>query len=191
MQVCEGMYGTSRSSYLRLENARMIVRHNKRIDDSRIGARGRCVESVFVENAAGERMLMPTRNLMPGRAMTQHVNQGGTFNDPVGQQISTMASDYGHLATGAQAAISESASAVREACKDKIGKLRKTFENLYHPSTYPNTAADLASQATVLTETDEPITDSRLDEMRGLLEGVFNTNGGRAISVAIYRSEPQ
>jgi len=169
MQVCEGMYGTSRSSYLRLENARMIVRHNKRIDDSRIGARGRCVESVFVENAAGERTLMPTNNLMAGRAMTQHINQGGKIGDPIAQQINTMSTDYGHLATGAQAAISESAGIVREACRGKMGKLRKTFERLYNPSSYPTAISELQSQATVLNETDEPITDVRLDEMRGLL----------------------
>jgi hypothetical protein len=168
MHVCEGMYGTSRSSYLRLENARMIVRHNQRIDDSKIGARGRFVESVLIENPAGERFRMPTTNLLPGRAMTQHVNQGGGFADPVGQQIGAMASDYQNLGIGVTAAIGEAAQPLREACQCKRDKLRKTFERLYRPGSYTEAAADLGQQE-MLTETQ--ITETRLAELRQLLHG--------------------
>lgn len=168
MHVSEGMYGTSRSSYLRLENARMIVRHNTRIDDSKIGARGRCVETVLVENLPGERFLMPTQSLMAGRAMTQHVNQGGGWGDQVGQRIASMATDYQNLGVGAQAALGEAALTVREACRGKMGKLRKTFERLYRPGSYTEEAAQLA-QAEILTETQ--ITETRLAELRQLLHG--------------------
>jgi hypothetical protein len=169
MQVCEGMYGTSRSSYLRLENARMIVRHKDRIDDSKIGARGRCVESVFVENRIGERSRMPTNNLMAGRAMTQHVNQGGGFADPVGQQIGGMAMQYSNLGIGAGAAMSEAAGAIREACRGKMKKLRKTFECLARPNSYAKEAAEIMAQANVLTETEVP--ETRINEVRQLLNG--------------------
>jgi hypothetical protein len=87
MQVCEGMYGTSRSSYLRLEHARMIVRHNAKIDTN---ARQRCIESIFVESSKG-RQQMPTADLWTGRAMVQHLNQGGRFDDPVGRLIPALA----------------------------------------------------------------------------------------------------
>ena len=170
MQVCEGMYGTSRSSYLKLENARMIVRHKSRIDDSKIGARGRCVESIFVENRLGERSRMPTNNLMAGRAMTQHVNQGGGFADPVGNQISGMALQYSNLGAGVGAAMSEAAAPVREACKAKMGKIRKQFECLARPSSYAKEAAEIAAQADMLVEA-EAISETRLDEVRQLLNG--------------------
>lgn len=168
MHVCEGMYGTSRSSYLRLENARMIVRHKSRIDDSKIGARGRCVESVFIENSIGERSHMPTNSLMAGRAMTQHVNQGGGFADPVGQQISGMAMQYSNLATGVGAAMGESAGMLREACRAKMGKLRKTFERLYRESSYAAEAEAIAAAANMLTETK--LAESRIDEVRQMLD---------------------
>jgi len=87
MQVCEGMYGTSRSSYLRLEHARMIVRHSAPINTK---TRQRCIESIFVE-ASDTRRQMPTTDLWAGRAMAQHLNQGGGFADPVGQLIPTLA----------------------------------------------------------------------------------------------------
>ena len=169
MQVCEGMYGTSRSSYLRMENARMIVRHKERIDDSKIGARGRCVESVFVENRIGERSRMPTNNLMAGRAMTQHVNQGGGFADPVGQQIGGMAMQYSNLGIGAGAAMSEGAGVVREACRGKMKKIRKTFECLARPNSYAKECAEMMAQANMLTETEVP--ETRINEVRGMLNG--------------------
>lgn len=168
MQMGEGMYGTSRSSYLKMENARMIVRHKSRIDDSRIGARGRCVETVFVENKLGERNRMPTPSLMAGRAMTQHVNQGGSFVDPVGQQIGSMAMQYSNLGVGAGAAISEAASLVREACQCKMGKLREAFARLTRPSSYA-AEAEALGQSEMLTET--VVEEARLAEVRQLLNG--------------------
>ena len=40
-------------------------------------ARFRQVESLFVETADGERYKLPFRNLSGGRAMVEHVRQGG------------------------------------------------------------------------------------------------------------------
>ena len=83
MQVFEGMYGTSRSSYSTLEGkagrTRMIVRHTQKVDETKVVARSRFVESIMIENQLGERMLFPTNGLAPARAMTQHVNMGGGF----------------------------------------------------------------------------------------------------------------
>lgn len=181
MHVVEGMYGTSRSSYLKLEHSRMIVRHGKRIDDSKLGARSRFVESILIENNAGERFLFPTRDLVPGRAMAQHVNQGGTFADQVGQQITRMAQDFADLGTASRCLITpvmdtgavevaESAGKVREACRGKRRKLRKTFERLYHPSTYTAESESLVASANMLAETGEVKPDeTRMGEMRRLL----------------------
>lgn len=173
MEVLEGMYGTSLSSYLRLEHAKMIVRHKTRIDDSKAGARSRCIETILIENSAGERFKFPTNNLAAARAMTQHVNQGGGFGDPVGQQIGQMALEYANLVTANKhmsgMPLSEAVTAVREACQCKMGKMRKTFEQLYRPSTYAVEAADLAARANLLTEADTQIDEAQLTELRQLL----------------------
>ena len=133
-------------------------------------ARGAAVSnSVFVENRIGERSRMPTNNLTAGRAMTQHVNQGGGFADPVGQQIGGMAMQYSNLGVGAGAAMSEAAGAIREACRGKMKKIRKTFECLAKPNSYAKEAAEIAAQANLLTETEVP--ETRLDEVRQLLNG--------------------
>lgn len=175
MQVFEGMYGTSRSSYLKFEHAKMIVRHKNRIDDSRIGARGRYVESIFVENHDGERLKFPTNDLSAARAMTQHVSSGGDFRDSLGEQIITLAEEYGRLGTCSRyvqangATLQEGATAVREACRTRMLELRKTFQRLYRPTSYANEAAEMMDRARVLTETGMAIDESRIDELRQLL----------------------
>lgn len=178
MNVFEGMYGTSRSSYLQLENARMIVRHSGKIDETKMGARARRVESIFVENDRGERFLFPTNQMAPARAMTQHVSQGGSFADLVGQQISRMAQDYSALSQCSRhvyqnmGALSEGAHDLREACRCKMRKMKKTFESLYRPNGYAAESARISEAASTLTEggeEDAGVAPEKLDELRTML----------------------
>jgi hypothetical protein len=161
MMILEGMYGTTRSSYLKLENARMIVRHSKKIDENVMGSRGRNIEQIFVENAQGERFLFPTANLAGGRAMTQHINHGGTFADQVGSQITRIANDFQNLGTAASymgqnaGALAESVGPIREACKERLREMRKCFEKLSRSGGYPAEARKLEEQANMLNEGDE------------------------------------
>lgn len=153
MDLTEGMYGTSRSSYLKLENARMIVRHSAKIDETIAGARSRRVESIFVENSQGERFLFPTKQLAPARAMTQHLNHGGGFADEVGQQINQMAQDYAALGQASsfigmnQPVLGEGAMDLREKCRTTRKGLRKCFERLYRESSYAGQADTLREAA--------------------------------------------
>ena len=117
MNIMEGLYGTSKSSYLKLENARMIVRHSARVNERVIGDRGRHISSIFVENQDGERFRFPVNMLSGARAMTQHVNNGGTFADEVGSQIIRMARDFGNLAQIANSI--NARPGISEAAKEK------------------------------------------------------------------------
>ena len=81
MRNCEGMYGTSRSSYFDLDNARMIIRHRGRIDTNRRHARGRQIDTIFIENANGKRFRFPSDDLTAARVLTEHVSAGGGFSD--------------------------------------------------------------------------------------------------------------
>lgn len=158
MNLFEGMTGTSKSSYLKLENAQLIVRHSKKIDENAKGARGRNIKSVFVENAHGERFLMPTRQLAPARAMVQHLNQGGSFADQVGEQINRMARDFSSLAQGAnyiqqnEAMLSESCAAMRERIVETAARYKKHFAKLARATTYGVESAAICEQASMLTE---------------------------------------
>jgi hypothetical protein len=153
MDLTEGMFGTSRSSYLKLENARMIVRHSAKIDENVAGARSRKIDNIFVENQQGERFLFPTKQLAPARAMTQHFNHGGSFADEVGQQITQMATDYSALGQASsfigmnQPMLGEAAGELRQKCRESRKDMRKCFERLYRESTYSSQADILREQA--------------------------------------------
>jgi predicted Zn-ribbon and HTH transcriptional regulator len=176
MNILEGMYGTTRSSYLKLENARMIVRHSKKIDEMVMGSRGRHIDAIFVENAVGERFLFPTRQLSPARAMTQHVNQGGGFADMVGQQITRMANDYanlgaasGHIAANSNM-LGESAQAVRQTCRTQMHEMRKCFERLAranNPEKWAAFAEAVEAKCDTLNEGEEVAID--ITEVRDML----------------------
>lgn len=161
MNIMEGLYGTSRSSYLRLENAKMIVRHSEKVRENMIGSRGRNIQSIFVENGVGERFLFPTQNLYGARAMTQHVNQGGTFADEVGQQIIRMAQDFKNLASVATSLRSTSsdseASNVRESVVVGLGKQKYLFSRLFNESSYSSACLKL-KEASALHESDDFVT---------------------------------
>jgi hypothetical protein len=60
-------------------------------------ARFRQVETLFVETAEGERYKLPFRNLAGGRAMVEHVRQGGRPYDMRGQHIANMVEELNVL----------------------------------------------------------------------------------------------
>lgn len=177
MNVFEGMYGTSRSSYLALENARMIVRHSAKIDETKIGSRGRQVENIFIENKAGERFLFPTSGLAPARAMAQHVNHGGSFADQVGVYIQKMAEDFANLGSTSRhirkntSSLHENALGLRDKCRSKMMEMRKVFERMFRHSGYVAECERIIDEASTLKETSakKAVSAKKINEMKKLL----------------------
>jgi len=93
----EGYYGTRRISYAgEPTQARLMIRHNRKLGEN--DARFRYVESIFVETADGERHRLPFTNLAGGRAMLEHVRQGGKPYDVRGNHICEMITELKVLA---------------------------------------------------------------------------------------------
>ena len=68
--------------------ARLMIRHKRDLGPDE--ARHRYVESLFIETAEGERYKLPFVNLGGGKAMLEHVRQGGRPYDTRGQHIANM-----------------------------------------------------------------------------------------------------
>ena len=189
--LLEGMYGTTRSSYLKLENARMIVRHSKKIDENVMGSRGRHIDAIFIENAQQERFLFPTRQLAPARAMTQHINHGGGFADAVGAQIQRMAQDYSNLGQASnyvasnQEMLGESAMSIREACRSRMKNMKKCFERLQRISGYVTEAQRIEDQAKTLNETED---NEILPEDYNVLGETLTAEGVEPLGEGVIRS---
>lgn len=93
------MYGTSRSSYQKLENVKIIARHSKPIvDETKPGARSRNIESFYIENSLGERFRLPEGTTLNGaRAYARHVKNGGAVHDDFGKHIGKIISEMSVL----------------------------------------------------------------------------------------------
>ena len=91
------MFGSSKSSYLPLEKTRLIIRHNKAVDETQRGARSRNINSLYVENAEGERFKYPFIHLAGAKAMQRHVANGGRPYDDCGNAIIKMSEQIAQL----------------------------------------------------------------------------------------------
>jgi hypothetical protein len=75
--------------------ARLMIKHKRAIGEN--DARFRYVDSLFVETAEGERYKLPFTKLSAGRAMLEHVRQGGKPYDIRGQHIATIVNEMNLL----------------------------------------------------------------------------------------------
>jgi hypothetical protein len=92
----EGYYGTRRISYAgEPTEARLMIKHNRVLGEA--DARFRYVESLFIETADSERFRLPFKNLAGGRAMLEHVRQGGNPYDVRGVHIAEMVMEIATL----------------------------------------------------------------------------------------------
>jgi len=86
--VIEGaMWGSKRRSYQTLESVKLIVQHNKTVDENKPGARSRSIKGIYLERSDGERYHFPFNYLTGARAMARHICEGGTPYDPMGQHV--------------------------------------------------------------------------------------------------------
>jgi len=65
--------------------ARLMIKHKRNLDET--DARHLYIENLFIETAEGERYKLPFTKLVGGRAMLEHVRQGGRPYDIRGQHI--------------------------------------------------------------------------------------------------------
>jgi hypothetical protein len=75
--------------------SRLMIKHKRALGEGE--ARFRCVESLFIETAEGERYKLPFRNLTAGKAMLEHVRAGGRPYDDRGQHIAEMVTELSVL----------------------------------------------------------------------------------------------
>jgi len=94
--LMESWHGTKTASWNGVAtDARLMIKHKKTIGEN--DARFRYIESLFVETAEGERYKLPFANLSGGRAMVEHVRQGGKPYDFRGQHIANIVNEMNLL----------------------------------------------------------------------------------------------
>ena len=161
-QVKEGIsaaYGSSKSSYQQLENAKLIIKHNKPVNEESRGSRSRNISAIYIENADGERYKMPTNNLAGGRAMLRHVKEGGTPYDDFGTHIQEQCNELKKLKEFKKYSlrnglVNEDTTDIVEAVSNRINSLRESINKLKGCKCYNETKEKFESKEFKINETD-------------------------------------
>jgi hypothetical protein len=112
--------------------SRLMIKHKRALGEGE--ARFRYIESLFIETAEGERYKLPFRNLTAGKAMLEHVRNGGRPYDVRGQHIAEMVDELailsrfrranaGRLLEGDTAALVEQTNAYYETARHTLKSL--------------------------------------------------------------------
>jgi len=127
--------------------SRLMIKHKRNLGEGE--ARFRYVESLFIETAEGERYKLPFRNLTAGKAMLEHVRNGGRPYDLRGQHIAEMVNELtvlsrfkranaGKLLEGDTATLVEQATNYFENLRHNLRSLTtRTGYNTYFESWQP------------------------------------------------------
>jgi uncharacterized protein YoaH (UPF0181 family) len=91
------LYGTTKTSFQSVGEARLVIKHSAPVNPTVAGGRTHRIESLFIENNAGERFKYPFKHLNGARAMARHVSEGGNPFDDFGKHISEMSSELNQL----------------------------------------------------------------------------------------------
>ena len=60
-------------------NAKLIIKHNRTVDETKMGARSRNISAIYIENNQGERFKFANNYLPGARAMARHVSKRRSY----------------------------------------------------------------------------------------------------------------
>ena len=89
------VYGPSlTTSYQKVGESKLIIRHSDPIDESKNGSRWRKIRAIFIETKLGERFVYPYPHVAGARAMARHLSNDGMPHDDIGETIKRLSDDY-------------------------------------------------------------------------------------------------
>jgi len=135
------MYGTARMSYQDLGEAKLIIKHSQPINPEVPAGRTMHIESIYVENADGERFKFPYKHLNGARALAEHLKHGGNPYDSIGQYISNLSEELAQLRkfkgyVSRNSSLSEAMGDITSKVMERIEQVKKEVYSLQRPSFY-------------------------------------------------------
>lgn len=153
------MYGTTRISYQDLGEARLIVKHSQPVNTDLAAGRTMHIESIYVENADGERFKYPFKHLHGARALAEHIKHGGNPYDAIGKHITGLSEELNQLRkfkgyVSRQPMISEAMGTVTSKVIERIEEVKKEIHNLQRPTFYEQFAESFTEKDEVIIPED-------------------------------------
>lgn len=172
------LYGTSRNSYGNAGNTKLLIKHDGLVSDEKHGDRARHIKEIFIETEKGERFLLPHTNLHAARAMGQHISNGGSLHDEIGEAINDMVREMGSMAHFVRASKRRQfedaeTSAMAAAAVKHYDELKNTLKTIRGPKGYKRFVETFKPKSNIADEIDvdslrerfvRKIYDDRFDE---------------------------
>lgn len=157
--------GTAKTSSQHLEGAKLLIKHRKPVNEEIPGSRSRNIKALYVENADGERFKYPYIHLNGARAMTRHVQAGGTPYDEVGQSITGMSEQLSKIReviniARRSAQMQEQAGSIINSLLARQDRLRETVRRLTTAEGYSQYAETYTAPVT------KQLEQNTIDEMK-------------------------
>lgn len=138
------MYGTNKTSYQKIGNARIAIKHKGSINTESSSNRTKNIGSIFIESPEGEKFKFPYKHLSGARAMARHVSEGGNAYDDFGKFITGLSEEMSKLRKfkqymGRSSVMAESLAGYMNSVNQRISEVKKTVQNLQKESFYKET----------------------------------------------------
>ena len=184
-------FGSMKTSYITMPEARLIIKHKQAVDEEVRGSRSRNIHSLFIENSNKEKIQFPYRYMAGAKAMTQHVNNGGTFEDATGKAILEMCSEVLQLQMFEKHVkennlVNEENIDVLEACRSKAKKIKEEIRSLHSKTGYAAFNEAQQNKPEVL-ESDEENSLSGVDIQNKFMYNTFEQASMDAVLSTVAR----
>jgi hypothetical protein len=129
------LFGTARISYQDLGEAKIIIKHTQPVNTELAAGRTMHIESIYVENAQGERFRYPFKHLGGARALAEHLKHGGIPYDAIGKHITSLSEELANLRkfknyVGRNEALSEAMGDITGRVFERIEQIKKQVHGL-------------------------------------------------------------
>ena len=139
------VYGTTKSSFQRVGESRLIIRHTDSIDESKQGSRWRKIKGMFIETKLGERFNYAYPHVAGARAMARHLSNNGSFTDQVAESIKSMSSDYVDLKRANKTLKKSGMLEEAQHTRDALDTINKDVKRLAGPRGYAKMLESISS----------------------------------------------
>lgn len=162
------MYGTSRTSYQDVGNARLAIKHNQPVNQMMPAGRTQHIESIYIESAEGERFKYPYRHLNGARAMARHVGEGGKPFDDFGSHITSLSEELSKLKKfktymGRSSVMAEGLNDYLDAVNERIDTVKSAIHGLQRETYYKEAIAGFI--VPVMEEVPTDVAENWIDQL--------------------------
>jgi hypothetical protein len=162
------LYGTSKISYQKVGEARIVIKHTENINTELAAGRTRNIGKIYIESAAGERFIYPFKHLSGARAMARHVAEGGKPFDDFGVHIVGLSEEMSKLRKfsnymGRSAVMAESLAGYVDVVKERIKSVKKTIGSLQKSAYYAETFA--AFEKPIMEDVPADVAENWIDQL--------------------------